>query len=203
MSFFDDLFDKFPQEKNWANSSRTVQSFVPERKPPIFPEPEVRTPLTNFVESFIDNVIRDTVATPAIGSVVYCDLLLDMFTDIKHTGIYIGAGQIVHLNGDGEIEVVSPQQFLKRLDGRNPAISVYTSCRRGARPHGLEGAARRARQAIGERRDYSLFSRNCHQFTAGCLTGDFNNHYTRFELLRHLAENAFNMEEWRVWDFGV
>ncbi len=59
-------------------------------------------PAINFAESFIDNVFRDKVDEPAIGSVVYCDLVAG-FAD--HSGIYIGNNEIVHLNGDGWVEV--------------------------------------------------------------------------------------------------
>ena len=60
--------------------------------------------LLGLVESFIDNEIRDTVY-PVMGSVVYCDLA---FGHAEHSGIYIGNDQIVHLDGSGDIEIVTP-----------------------------------------------------------------------------------------------
>ena len=80
----------------------------------------IRSPIHNFVESLIDNVFRDKVSSPAIGSMVYCDLIT-----AEHSGIYIGKGKIVHLDGEGIIEAVSPDLFLERLDGLNTAISIY------------------------------------------------------------------------------
>ena len=57
---------------------------------------------------------------PAPGTPVYCNLAIV----VEHTGIYIGDNEIVHLNGDGNIETVSPQEFLARLDGDNPAKTI-------------------------------------------------------------------------------
>ena len=51
----------------------------------------------------------DTKVTPQKGSVLYCDL---SFGIAEHSGIYVCDNRIVHLNGKGEIEVVSPAAFL-------------------------------------------------------------------------------------------
>ena len=73
-----------------------------------------------FAQSFFDNVFRD-LALPTRGSVVYCDLAL---STVEHTGIYVGDNKIVHLDGSGLIEVVTPEKFLQRLDGWNTAMSI-------------------------------------------------------------------------------
>ena len=51
----------------------------------------------------------DTKVMPKKGSVLYCDL---SFGIAEHSGIYVGDNRIVHLNGKGEIEAVSPAAFL-------------------------------------------------------------------------------------------
>lgn len=156
-----------------------------------------KTPVDNLVESFVDNVIRDKVSSPVLGSVVYCDLAAGQ---AEHSGIYIGDNRIVHLNGDGSIESVTPKDFMDRLGGLNTAISVYVSCGSGA-PVGSSDAAKLAKSMIGRRREYSLVFDNCHQFTAGCLSGDFENACNFFAFLKDEVRNRIGGHEWRVWDF--
>lgn len=153
------------------------------------------SPLQNFVESFIDNVIRDKISSPAIGSMVYCDLL-----SAEHSGIYIGRGKIVHLDGGGVVEAVPPALFLERLDGLNTAISIYASCN-GNNAVGNPKIAERARTLIGTRKDYHILFDNCHQFTAGCLTGNFKNNVNSFSTLKQLTERILSADTWRVWDY--
>lgn len=146
-----------------------------------------------LLDSFIDNVIRDTV-TPVQGSVVYCTMW-----GVEHSGIYIGNDLIVHLDGSGDIEVVSPDEFMDRLDGFNNAISIYVSCR-GTEAVGKIKAAKRAEDMVGHSRDYNVALDNCHQFTSGCLTGDFDNFDNPFTFLEWTAEKELDMDTWRVWD---
>jgi hypothetical protein len=155
----------------------------------------VRSPTENLVESLVDNVIRDKVSAPSIGSVVYCDLV----GQAEHSGIYVGNNQIVHLNGDGLIERVTPKQFMNRLGGLNTAMSIYVSCRNGS-PVGSRDAAKLAESMVGYQRDYNLILDNCHRFTTGCLTGNFENSCIFFTLLRGEVRNRIGGEEWRVWD---
>lgn len=149
-----------------------------------------------LMKSFIDNVVRDTIASPAKGSVVYCDLAAGT---AEHTGIYIGKNHIVHLNGDGVIERVTPKQFMQRLGGFNTAISIYVSCRDGA-PVGSKNAAKLAESMVGNTREYNVILDNCHQFTSGCLTGKFDNSCNFFTFLNDIIEKEINGNEWRVWD---
>ena len=65
--------------------------------------------LDNFVDSFVDNVIRDKVK-PEIGTVVYCDL---PFGYAEHSWIYIGDGEIVGLEKDGSIVARSAKGLWK------------------------------------------------------------------------------------------
>ncbi len=147
----------------------------------------------NFADSAIDNIIKDKVK-PKQGSVVYCDLPVG-----EHSGIYVGYNKIVHLNGDGRIEKVSPSQFLSRLGGLNTAMSIYVSCD-GKHSVGSSIDADFASSQIGKKRDYNLLLDNCHQFTSGCLTADFENSDNFLWMLKVTAKNEIEASNWRVWD---
>ena len=96
--------------------------------------------LFSLAESFTDNVIRDTVDEPARGGIVWCELAGGYVT---HSGIYTGNNRIVHLSGDGEVLCSDRKGFMARLNGLNPAMSVYTDCQ-GRLPVGNIAAAGRA-----------------------------------------------------------
>jgi hypothetical protein len=151
--------------------------------------------LKNLAKSFVDNVIRDCVY-PIKGSVVYCDLA---FGNAEHSGIYIGNDEIVHLDGSGDIEIVTPKVFLARLGGFNSAISIYVSCSDSLAVGG-NTIAKRAKEMAGKRRNYNLIFDNCHQFTSGCITGNFENSDNFLWMLKHTAENEINANTWRVWE---
>lgn len=148
-----------------------------------------------FVSGFAHNILLDHV-TPEIGSVVHCGLA---FNIIDHSGIYIGRNRIIHLDGSGRIEKVSPEQFLNRLDGLNLGVSIYVSCKDG-KPIGSKLAAKRAREKLGTNLKYSLHSNNCHMFTSGCLTGNFKNKDRFFNSLTDTTEDVLGSNGWRVWD---
>jgi len=145
-----------------------------------------------LIQSFVDNVLREKV-TPIIGSMVYCDLLAIE----KHSGIYVGNNQIVHLQGDGNIAMVTPERFLGAPI--NPAISIYVSCN-GTTAVGSSEVAARAKNMVGNKRKYNVILDNCHQFTSGCLTGDFENNDNFILFVKHTAENILNANTWRVWE---
>lgn len=56
-----------------------------------------------------------------VGSIVYCNLAIVA----EHTGIYVGDGKIVHLNGSGLVEMVSTEDFCDRLHGTNPSFTIF------------------------------------------------------------------------------
>lgn len=151
-------------------------------------------PVGNLVESFVDNVIRDNV-TPKPGSVVYCDLA---FGYAEHSGIYVGNNKIVHLNNKGIIETVSPKEF---IDGTT-AISIYVSSSSGT-SDGDESVAQRALDAVGRQRDYNVILDNCHQFSSGCLTGNFDNTDNFLWMLKDTTQKRLGSDEWRVWDIKL
>lgn len=159
---------------------------------PFFPTPIIRN-------SFIDNVFRDPVS-PASGSVVICDLAFGF----EHSGIYIGDNKIVHRDGNGYIDEVTPDEFLNRLDGKNNAISIYVSCH-DTQPLTLNEAAERAINAQHnmEFDGYDILNKNCHHFTRYCLTGDIDQYGfdCSFSSLEFLLQMKYNMNTWRVWKY--
>ena len=100
----------------------------------------------NLVESIYDNIVKDKVY-PVEGSILYCDLL---FGSAEHSGVYIGNNEIVHLDGTGIIEIVTPDEFLGRINGFNSAISIYVSCD-GEIPVGGKSIAKRAKSKVGSK----------------------------------------------------
>ncbi|QOH81206.1 lecithin retinol acyltransferase family protein [Plesiomonas shigelloides] len=151
-------------------------------------------PLYNFTEAIIDNYLRDKVDEPVLGSVVYCDLA---FGYAEHSGIYIGNGKIAHLNKYGCIEAVTPKEF---IDGTT-AISIYVSCSDFfAFATGSDEVAERAKSMLGCSRDYNVILDNCHQFSAGCLTGNFENANIFLWMVKDEAKKVILATKWRVWD---
>lgn len=147
-------------------------------------------PLGNLIaEAFMDQV------EPEIGSVVHCELA----GFIDHSGIYVGRNRIVHLDGSGLIEKVSPEQFINRLNGYNLATTILVSCKNG-KPIGSKAAAKRARDKVGTRLNYSIHSNNCHKFSSGCLTGDYENTDILFSDLTLTTDKVLETNEWRVWN---
>ena len=138
---------------------------------------------------------------PVTGSVVSCRLGLVL----DHTGIYVGNGRIIHRDGDGDICEVSPQGFLNRLGGFNPAISIFVSCYDES-PVGGSAIAARARRALNRSsfEGYDFVSKNCHCFTNYCITGKKDNGIMDCTLLgvQNCMEEEYGMDNWRTWDWN-
>lgn len=134
---------------------------------------------------------------PVPGSVVYCKLLT-----AHHSGVYLGDGRIAHLDGDGSIQSVTPRVFIDRLNGWNTGLLIYVSCCNG-QPIGCKNVATRAKKMIGKRREYNFILDNCHQFTAGCLTGSFDNPINFFWMLREKTNDILGADSWRSWDLDA
>ena len=157
------------------------------------------THLTGFIAKevtthIVDNYIKETVK-PVKGSVLYCDL----GGVAEHSGIYIGNGKIVHLDGSGQVEIITQEGFLNRLSGFNTALSIYVSCSNEGKPIGSINTSDRAIEVAGNRRNYNLILDNCHQFTSGCITGDFENSDNFFWMLKETVEQYYAAYSWRVW----
>jgi len=146
------------------------------------------------VEHVFDNYVRDTISEPAVGSIVYCDLA---FGTSEHSGVYLGQGEIMQLNSQGKIERVSPEKFVSNMS----ALSIYVSCK-ADEPVGCPEVAERAKffQKILLERDYNVLLDNCHQFAAGCLTGDPDNPNNFLWMLKHECEKRLSADSWRVWE---
>ena len=150
----------------------------------------------------LDNPLQKlfrTCSKPAPGTPVYCNLAIV----VEHTGIYIGDNQIVHLNGDGNIEIVSPQEFVARLDGDNPAKAIYYAAKFNGTPLCKKIIAERAKSKVGDRRNYNVVFDNCHQFTCGCISGNFENPCKLFSLVEMEIQLKFKLRRlnWVKWDY--
>lgn len=143
-----------------------------------------------------------TVDDLAEGSVVCQDLSLDgafehsgLNGTFEHSGIHVGGYKVVSLDGSGEIKEEGTRAF---LDGGYNRF-IWVSCRGGAAV-GKPWAAKRAREMVGQTREYNPVLDNCHQFTSGCLTGDFERADNAFTFLKMTAKRVLGLDNWRVWD---
>lgn len=134
--------------------------------------------------------MRQSVDRPALGSVVYTDM-----GPAAHSGIYVGRGEIVSLSGDGEVVRESREGF---VDGILKGPNIYVSCSRG-KAVGDEYAAFRADQLVGRHLDYHFILDNCHQFAAGCLTGEFDNEVILLLGLMWQARKTLGATSWACW----
>jgi hypothetical protein len=148
------------------------------------------TPLMNLIEGIIDSC-RETVI-PVVGSVVYCDMYCG-YAD--HSGVYVGNNRIVHLNGNGLIEIVSPKRFI----ANTTAINIYVSCKDDY-VTGERYIADRATKMLGKTRKYNVIIDNCHQFTAGCINGDFENSCSFMWMLKEEVKRHLSTNTWKHWD---
>lgn len=174
---------------------------------PLMRGPVTRSPVRLWRESrpkgrtFLETIFRDSVR-PALGSVVCCDLA----GAFEHSGIYVGRNRIIHRDGDGFLAAVSPEEFLARLGGCNPAKYIHVSCDDDGDPVGGRWVAERARGALkkpNQKSGYNLLTKNCHQFCQYCLTGDedasvFNCSFTSLE---EVMKDELYFTNWRRWDF--
>lgn len=128
---------------------------------------------------------------PKPGSIVYCNLA----GPTEHSGVYIGDNQIVHLNRYGNIEIVSPQEFIKGT----PAFSIYVSCRDNEAV-GHQYVAENAKKLVGSTRNYNVIFDNCHQFSVSCILGESDNRHTILTMLKLAAYNKLDAKQWLHWD---
>lgn len=153
--------------------------------------------VTNFGESFIDNVIKDR-AFPLDGCIVKCDLALGQ---AEHSGVYSG-GKIIELDGSGKIREIAPDTFIDSSTVRT-AISIYIACDNEGNVLHDSATGVRAREMLGKKRNYNVILDNCHQFTSGCIQGSFENADNFFWMLEERIKNDMNQGEgiqWLVWD---
>lgn len=88
------------------------------------------------------------------------------------------------------------------MEGSN-AISIYVACNKQLQPLGGTEIAGRAKEMAGTNRQYNFIMNNCHQFTTGCITGNFENSSNFFMFVEDAVKRQLNNGkeiEWLVWD---
>ena len=137
---------------------------------------------------------------PTEGSIVCC--LLAGVAD--HSGVYVGSGRIIHRDGGGYIDEVSPREFLEMLNGGNAAVTIFVACK-GKNPTGSRKIAGRAEGALNDPRHEGCnpITKNCHKFWHYCLTGKINNGITDFTFtaLEDEMMSFQGMDTWRRLEF--
>jgi len=157
-----------------------------------YPDVILAKPLLSQISS---SFLKERVS-PVKGSIVLCDLVFGEF----HSGVYIGDHEIVNLEGDGSIEIVTPEGFLNRIGGLTNAKAIYVSCDEVGDPVGKKSIATRALTKVGSYRDYHLLFDNCHQFTSGCITGNFENADNFTWMLKMTVKQHLGAVNWLLWD---
>lgn len=115
-----------------------------------------------------------------------CILKCDLGVLLEHTGVYIGHGKIVSLNRHGMIKVETPQSFFP--PGTDPkSHNIYVACY-GETDEVLcaKHVAANARKKINDKTHYNVLFNNCHRFTAGCITGNFESDVIAFSQLEEV-----------------
>jgi hypothetical protein len=137
---------------------------------------------------FIKDVVKESVV-PRNGSIVYCNLYA-----LEHSGIYIAKYQkIMHRNRHGDIEMVTPEEFGDNYE--SIFVSSYKSL-----PSGSNKAADNAMKIYNNNcGTYDVISKNCHQFTAACLTGNININTMAFTHLKLIISDEMVFDNWRMW----
>ena len=145
-----------------------------------------------------DYLFHDSVK-PKIGSILHCRILYG-----EHTGIYIGHGQVVELTGSGEVKKIPLSEFTGNMIPRN-GIVIYVSCDENEQPLGDTSIAIRAKAMINTKRNYNLVFDNCHQFTCGAITGDFENANNFFWMLEDEIKKHFSLYKlkWRAIELNT
>ena len=156
----------------------------------------ISSKITDWAAKTVDAVFVHS-QVPKIGSVLYCNLALAF----EHTGIYVGGGKVVHLNGDGVVEKVSLKKFMNRLDGVNPSCSIFCATDSDGETIRNKEVAERALEMVGHRQIYNLFLGNCHCFTQYCLTGT-KVHFGSFGKVEELMRAKFGFASWRAIDMS-
>ena len=165
---------------NGRITGNTIKNFAVERK------------LMDWTVKTIDAFFIHSVR-PAVGSVVYCNLAMVA----EHSGIYVGDGQIVHLNGNGRIERVSAEKFCERFGGKNPSFTVFCPTNWQGKALGDKQVAEYALRSVGRFVNYNPAFNNCHCFTASCLEGKAE-FCPSFSVLESLVAQKYWACKWRL-----
>ena len=145
----------------------------------------------------VQNKIRgDSIKRLGMGTPVYCTLA----GVVSHSGIAMG-DKIVHLDGNGTVIRSSPQQFIDRFNGKNPAVNIYYAAYAPNRPVEIHFAAVRAFTSVGKKLKYNVFKKNCHGFTIWCFTGKYYSSTLSISQVEEYIEKQCGTKwNWRCWD---
>ena len=124
-----------------------------------------------------------TYPSPEVIARKGCILKCDLGVLLEHTGIYIGNGQIVSLNRHSQIRIENKISFFP--PGTDPKSNrIYAACY-GNTDEVLTSSliAKRAKKKVNQKTPYNVFFNNCHRFTTGCITGNFENDVVSFSQL--------------------
>ena len=140
---------------------------------------------------------------PKPGSILYVKLVgipFATFGTPEHTGIYAGNNRIIELKGDGRIISVSLEEFLDYGCFTRMGLVAYVACDSKGNVLHDERIAQRAERKVHTSRSYNVLFDNCHQFTSGCITGDFENPHNFFWMVEDTIKQHFGVEKisWRV-----
>jgi len=132
-----------------------------------------------------------------VGAIVYTNIGFAQLAE--HTGIYIGSDRIVELNGNGNIRIVNSWNFLNSSSQRT-GDKIYIACDQYGYPIKNMDIAIRALKKVNEHWDYDLLFRNCHEFTAGCITNIFTNEYNYFITINELIKEKlqFSWKKFKI-----
>jgi len=147
-----------------------------------------------LLKSFFEKKVE-----PEVGSIVLCKIAANF---AEHSGIYIGDGKFVELAGSGKIRKVKKNKFLSGGMTRT-GFEIYVACDSNDNCISSNKVAKRAKKKLGESRDYNFIIDNCHQFTAGCITGHFEKPVNFFWWLSDIIKIKLNNGEcirWNVCD---
>lgn len=149
--------------------------------------------MSSAINYIYDNFVRKKVAIVP-GAIVCCKLRFDF----EHTGVYVGENKIVELAANGYIEKLSPLDFIYKSLYREGFV-IYTACDDKGNCLHRPAIAERALSMIGKKRNYHPLHDNCHQFTAGCITGKFENKNNFFSHLEKIVTDKLNKEREIQW----
>lgn len=124
-----------------------------------------------------------THSAPDVRPVKGCILKCDLGVLLEHTGLYVGDGKIVSLNRHSQIRFENEHSFFP--PGTNPQSNrIYAACY-GETDELLSSPliARRAKKKVDQKTPYNVLFNNCHRFTVGCITGNFENEVVSFSQL--------------------
>lgn len=158
----------------------------------VFPVPPIANPLINKIR------YSSTHLEPGLGSPVYCDLLFGL---AEHSGIYIGDFDVMQLNRHGLVEVVNLLEFTDNISTTSRDI-FFPLDKSNSTSIEFKDAYWRAILNEDEKIKYNVVTNNCHKFTSGCLTGDFDQNNQLLDFMKCTTEEVYGKPiEWCRWDW--